>query len=646
MKTQLILSALALAASAVAQNIVLPDNHYLMESATQSSSSGDTTHWRNSAGRFQIIYEASHFLGKAGVPGPIVITHLKFRGEDGEPNLGGQIYSGVIVQLGSTSLTSSTMVTTFGSPTGGGPGTPGSNRDPATTTLGPSGTVASLVVAPSTGACPNNYFIDIDLTAIGAAFVFDPTSAQPNLLIDVTMPSAPSNAAPLALIPTQDTVAHGAGIRGKTVSTATFAALTGTTDTTPAVVGLEFSGPGGHPIVYPAQNEYIGASCGGSASTFYQGFNNGQLFDLTGLTLLPDNPTTPTVYTVTAAAPPVDLTKLNALPNSTAEDAVVTHALGFTFNYPGGSTTTIKPSTNGFVWLDSTMTGSPFIATVSDLLGAGATAYRARLLPFWCDINAGRNIGTHPNSGMHVMTDTSGGAGNAVCYTTWYNVGLFRTPSGATIGGHAVYTFQCVLYEATGVVEFRYGPMMPYTSYWGTTAPHYGVITGFTLGRIGITPSVDPQSRDLSVETPFTTSIEGATGNASINAVSTPIGSGVHYNGRLFGGQTLTYNVANIPAGTIIAMVNLDLGASQPGWQIPGLTAPGCMISTSLSPLVLGHELWVAPAASMTGTVPLVVPHGWEGVVITAQAIGLDVFGGPFLVPWASNTIKHLAGLD
>ncbi len=626
-------------AAASAQNLVLPDNHYLMEHAGQLANAGDTTHWRTTLGRFQTIYEASHFTGVGGVTGPILITHLRFRGEDGERNLGGQVYTGVTVRLASTSLTSATMSTTFA--------TNLAPVAPDTTTAGPIGTT-TVTIAPSLGTCPNNFCIDIDLAAIGAAFLFDPTSAEPNLLIDLDLPTAPSNAAPLYLVPMQDTTAHGAGIRGKTVSTGTAASATGTADPTPIVVGIAFTGPGGFANPVPARNEEFGASCGGACSTFYQTFHQGQAFDITGLTLLPDNPTAPTIYTVLGSAPVPDMTRLNATPDSVGDESVVTKALSFTWNYPGGSTTTLKPTTNGSVWLDAAMTSAMYTTNKAALLGT-TTNYTARYMPFWTDLQCGRNTAGNALAGLHVVEDTSGGPGNTVVYVTWNDVGLFRVGSGSTQPGHGSFTFQVVMFEATGVVEYRYGPMMTYASgLWTTsTSMYYASIVGFTRGRIGgTTPSNDPQSRDLSVEVPFSTAVEGSTGNVSLTCATTPLVGGPGYQGRLFAGQVATYDVGNIPAGTIFAMLNLDVAASQPGFQIPTITAPGCMLSTSPSPLLAGYEVWVLPGTSVAGAVPLAVPAGIVGFDIIVQAIGLDLFGGPALVPWASNGLRQTVGLD
>jgi hypothetical protein len=453
------------------------------------------------------------------------------------------------------------------------------------------------------------------------------------------------------MVPIQDTVAHGAGIRGRAIW-GTNVALTGSSDTSPPVVGIEFAGGGGWAGEIPARAEYIGGGCGGQHATIYQSFTQDQAFDLqAGLTFIPDVYPNPTAYTVLPAAlQPIDMTQLVGAPMQTL-DSLVAHALAFSspFTYPGGSTTTIKACTNGYVWLDAAMTdGGQYNPTRGKLLGSAGN-FTARFMPFWTDGDPEVND-LDATRGLHVKTvpETSPGAGNAVCYMTWKNMGTFKT---ATFHGHSSWTYQCVIHQQTGVVEFRYGSMMPYFSTkWSSTQEE--AIIGFTRGRISTTPlvaSLDPQSRDLSHELPFATGPEGTLSNVSLTAVGSPVAGSVHQTARMFGGQSLKWNVSNIPAGTIYASLNLDLGASQPGIQFPpgfGITAPNCMMSTSLSPIVLGWESWVLPAPNVTGVNALLIPHGWEGAVITAQAIGIDVFGGPFLVPWASNAIKYTVGLD
>jgi hypothetical protein len=231
-----------------------------------------------------------------------------------------------------------------------------------------------------------------------------------------------------------------------------------------------------------------------------------------------------------------------------------------------------------------------------------------------------------------------------VTYVTWYNIGEFTTAAG---GGQSVNNMQMVLYEATGVVEFRYGVMQNVT---GSSSGALCGITGFTRGRIGGSGgvgSLDPQSRDLSHEAffGFTTGPEIAA-NPHITATSAPLAAGADYGARMFGGQSLIFNVSNIPAGTGLMVINLDNNISSPGIQVPGITAPGCMISTGIPPLFLGWELAVFPGPSYTGTLALNVPHlAWDGEVITAQAMELD-FGGPNLIKWASDSMKFTVGLD
>ncbi len=639
-----LLAAAAVAGALAAQsNLMLPDNHHLGENPSQLGNVGTTSWWRTTDGHFQILYEASNFTGVNGVSGPIVITKLRFRGEDGEFNLGGQVYAGVQVSVGSTTLTASNLNPAFAT-----------NLAPAApdaTTMGPVGTT-NVTLAPSVGSIPNNWNIEIDLNAIGASFVYDPTSAQPNLLMDVVMPTAPSNAAPLALIAMQNTtggipVTRGAGV------TALSTAATGTYSTIQLVAGIEFLGAGGFANPVAARNEFYGAACGGQPASFYQAFVNGQNFDLgAGLTMTPDNTAAPNFYTVTSGAPAVDFTQTNPAADVIADDGTISFALGYTFNYPGGSTSTIVPSSNGFVWLDGAQTDSGFAAVVSRLLGDPVSATTAplysgaRLALLWHDLNMQRNIAINPIAGLHVKNDTSGGAGNTVTYVTWWDVGEFNTVSGTGVAGHTVWNFQCVLHEATGVVEFRYGSVPQYATASTVTVGCNSVIVGFSPGRIGGAlgvNSVDPQSRDLSVEVPFVTSIEGSLGNIGQTATASPFGGGSQYSGRLFPGQTVSWNATNVAPGTILGAQLLDLSASRPGLQVPTITAPGCMLSTSTGALL--WEVFVLPSGNVTGTVPLTIPGGLDGTDLYAQFIALDgLFGGPDLISASSNALKHTIG--
>jgi hypothetical protein len=633
--TTFLVCVLPLAAQA---QLLLPDNAHLIASPLQSHVLGSTNWWGTTATgrRMMILYEASHLTG-AGVTGPIVITGLRFRGEDAEHNLGGQTFSGVTVSLYKTTLDTATM-----SPTSFAINL--APLAPHATTLIGTDNFASLVVPPSTGTVPNDDVVSLLLTNVG---VFDPATdaqGQVNLLIDVRWTGHSPAPDGTSMVPTAVADANNSP-RGRGIYATSPVATVGSTSSAPPIVAVEFSGPGGHATLAPARTEPIGASCGGAPSTFYQLFAEGHRFDLagSGLTLIPDNVAAPNHYTVAGGAAPVDVTQVNGVPDSTLDDGLVTHALGFTFAYPGGSTSTIKPCTNGFVWLDPTMSSTDYTPSLIEWLGnTSTTPYRARLAPFWHDFSANRNTTSHPNSGLHVKTDTSGGPGNAVCYVTWLEVGDFN--SVLSPGGQSVNTMQLVLHEVSGFVEFRYGAM---SELWGSGISNnlMNGIVGFTRGRIGVVNSVDPQSRDLSHETPFATSVEGAIGNVGLTALASPFTEGPVYGARMFAGQSLIWNVYNIPANTIVALLAFDLVATRPGIEVPGITAPGCRISTSAAP-PLFWETWVLPVGTASGSVAAPIPAGWEGTDMYAQAFGIDVFGGPDLLPWASNTIRYTVGLQ
>lgn len=620
-----------------AQQLLLPDNAHLTASPLQAHTLGSTNWWGTTAGgrRMMLLYEASHFTN-VGVTGPIGITGLRFRGEDAEANLGGQTFTNVAVALYRTTLTPATMhATSFAQNL--------APASPQSTSLIGTATLPVVTVLPSTGTVPNDDHIVLPLPPGG---LFDPATdalGEVHLLIDISWTGYTVAAGGTAVIPTA-VVEAANDPRARGIHAASPTATTGTASTAPPIVALDFTGPGGHATLAPARTESYGASCGGSASTFHQVFAEGERFDLAngGLTLIPDDPVAPTFYTVLGGAGPVDLTQLNSAPDSTLDDGIVLHPLGFSFAYPGGSTTTIRPVTNGFVWLDAAMSSTDNSPTLLEWLGNTAAApCRARLAPFWHDFHAGRNTATHPNSGLHVRTDTSGGPGNAACFVTWYAIGDFNTV--ASPGGQSVHTMQMVLHEATGFVEFRYGAMSELCGV-GISGGFVNGITGFTRGRIGSVNSVDPISRDLSVETPFTTAVEGTFGNVGLTAISSPVPGGPLYGARMFAGQSLTWNVYNIPAGTIVALLAFDLAAARPGIEVPGITAPGCRISTTAAP-PLFWETWILPVGTASGTVAAPIPAGWEGTDMYAQAFGIDLFGGPDLLPWASNAIRYTVGL-
>ncbi len=550
------------------------------------------------------------------------IDKILFRGEDGEGNAGGQSWAGVTVQVGRTAMTPATMGLDFAA------------NLAAATSLSPVGIIPTVTVRRSTGSFPNNYNIELDLFVAFGGWFYTPGTG--NLIVDVVMPAAavlPPNGAVMAM---QDTTGGLAVVRGAGINAAIGVGVAASVSAAPLVLAIGIDGNGGAAPPIVATNENYGSGCGGAPSSLFQTFRNGQPFDVSGLTLTPDAVGAPTRYAVTGGAAAFDATKVNAVPNSIADDSTVLHALGFTHNFPGGSTTSIRPCTNGYVWLDGTSTAADFTPTVAEFLGSVGTGL-ARHAPFWMDLLCGLNTTSNPNSGMHVQTDVTGGPGNAVCYVTWFNVAAFNSISG----GNTVYDMQLAIFQATGVVEYRYGSMPSHAQTGGDQC-----VVGFTRGRIGgTTPSVNPQSRDLSVELPFSTVPEGTVGNMLQSVVGSPLAGGPQYGGRAFPGQSLTFNVSNVPPGSIIGVQLIDVLVSRPGVNVPGIHAPGCGQAVSLSPFL--WEVTIAPAlpATINGTAPLAIPPGFDGVDLYAQYAILDglLFPGP-LVTELSNALRIRLG--
>jgi hypothetical protein len=628
----LLVAALAASTTAQVQQALVPSTHHL--GADVGHTAGSLNLFRSSAGRFVVVYEAAHFTA-SGITGQITIGTLRFRGEDTECNQGGQSFAGATVQLGTTSLTTATLSPSFA--------TNWAPIAPDTTTPAPVGTITSLNVAPSLGTSPNNFHIEIDLLALGSAISLDPNSAEPNLLVEIVMPNAPgfTIGSSIGLVPTQQVAANTPGVGCFSSSDASGA--TGGLSENGPVMNLEFFGNGGYQNLVPARVDTYGAGCNGSTSGFYEEWKHTQRFDLANRTLVitPDSPATPNLYTVTAGTTPPDLTRLNATPNSTADDLLITFPLGYAFNYVGGVATQLRVSTNGFIFLDNGTTTQTWVPTRNKWLGTAATE-TVRFAPLWHDFHCGRNSSSNPNSGLHIQNDTSAGAGQAVTYVTWFEVA--RANVQQTPGGHSVNTFQAVFHQATGVVEFRYGNMTEIAggASSGTTREWVG-ITGFTRGNIAGVPSKDPQSRDLSLELPFVTSVEGGLGNLGLQVAAAPVAAGGAYGGRAFAGQSLTWNVDNVPLGTVVGVQLLDFASSRPGLVLPSITAPGCVLSVSTGAVLWDVQVW--PAGAVSGAVPLAIPPGFDGLEVYAQYVVLGgLFGGADLISAASNAVRQVVG--
>lgn len=679
----------ALASTAVSQQIVVPLNSAFFNAGV----SGLT--WRTTAFKFQMMYDNTLFTNN-GVTGPITINRLRFRAEDGEKNLGGQVYTNVSVRMYDSPLGTATVqsITASGTPTttnvpttgitnlafASGTtdaarsftlvGTSGANlgvsrfistnsstsitvsaafpvapvagdtfdviRAPITyvntaqtfaanvgANVGAIETFAAVNVAPASGSVPNDYVIDLTLTT--GAFVYDPTTMG-NLVIEVGTPNVPAPNA-TSLVPFGTSAAAVGRARRNSATTTT--AVAGSLSDFGSIIKIDFVGPGGQTSFDPASVVSIGAACNSQTPNIQQYFGN-ELFDLanTSLTFTPDNVLAPINYTVTSGATPVDLTKATGATN-TVDDSLTTHNLATNgwlapFAYAGGTTTDLIACTNGFVWLGTTTaaTASP---SVNNWLGGASLNYPARFAACWHDFTGTRNTTTHPLTGMYVATDTTGGPGNAVTYVTWREVGEFNSVSAT--GGHSVSTFQMVFSEATGQVEMRFDTMAPLMT---------GCTTGFTRGTMGGgVNSIDSGSRNLSHELP--TQGNGPNGTQGALLLGT--------SARLSYTQSTTFTAVNIPNTAAFGAYIFDLAAFQPGIQLPGILAPGCLLTLQLSPQheIIQLDLLGGPATTTTGAFGPVpnAPFVFNGVPLYVQYAYLD---GVTNLWSSSNTLKFLLG--
>ena len=114
-------------------------------------------------------------------------------------------------------------------------------------------------------------------------------------------------------------------------------------------------------------------------------------------------------------------------------------AIGFSFNYDGNTYTQFTASPDGWVMLGGAIGSNQFTNLVT------STTNIPKLYPYWDDLATGTD--------GSVRTQLIGTAPSRTLVIEWF----VTIPINAT--GAANSTFQALLYEATGAVEFRYGAM-------------------------------------------------------------------------------------------------------------------------------------------------------------------------------------------
>jgi len=325
-----------------------------------------------------------------------------------------------------------------------------------------------------------------------------------------------------------------------------------------------------------------GTGCYNAFASFYQSFAAGS-FDLsnTSLTLTP----TANGYVVfpgtnawfTPVAPSLGLT----------DDSVsAALPLGFTLNYPGGSTTDVYASSNGYVWAQANANSGCCAGDPVTLLNSGA-----RWCALWNDLN--------PGVGGAVTFDAD--PANSAAYVTWTNVPEF--------GAAANLNNLQIAFFASGVVELRWQ---------ACSITNHQVLTGWSPGVAQRNPgSIDISATPLIITEPDATPL-------TIGASARPVI-----------GTTINLNSTNVPLSSTLGVTIFGLTEITNGLDLTSIGMPGCFQYQSLD----GSSIFFPVAGSGSQVFGIPNNAGLSGVEIKAQSAAFAPGANPLGVV-SSNGLR------
>lgn len=325
----------------------------------------------------------------------------------------------------------------------------------------------------------------------------------------------------------------------------------------------------------------VGVGCYQDNASFYELFC-GPDFDFSGnaiTTVSKSFTTIPNGYSI-ATGPNTWFTPTSAN-LGLGDESSVSLALPFSFSYPGGSTSTVRMYSNGYVFLSGANTLSDFTPTIGELC-SGAS----RFAPLWIDLD--------PNlaGSCHFDVDPSGTA----VYFTWLGVRAWNTGAGA-----GANTFQLVLRQ-NQTVEYRYRTV--------ANTPTDTVI-GWSRGGAAV-----PAPTNISSPSPFVVSVDAQP--ISLQAVNRPV-QGTN--------QLLSVTSIPNPSASIGVMM---LGFPAPGVELGFLDAPECFLYNTANIL----DAFLPPFSTYVYTLPIAADPGLLGSTIAVQAglltAGFNPFGAVF----------------
>lgn len=529
----------AFAALATAQiPIVIPNG-----SGTAAGNTSNAFPWGASAAgwpglRLMCIYDASNFTSQ-GINQPVVITRLRWRPDNNAGAVAGGTFQQADVRLSTAPTDYTSLTTNFAT-----------NHGPDLTTVY-SGSVVHTATLGSAAWTVNSWCVDINLTT---PFTYDPSAGD--LVIDCDYPGGTNFTGAVGQMDVQ-----GAGsFAGRIWASAAYPTANGSQLDHGVVVEVTCNPASGY-----ATAQTYGAGCVDDYASFHELFA-ANTFDLanSSVQMIP----TGSGY-ITLPGNNLWWTPVGASLGLTDDSVSAALPLGFTLTYPGGITTDVYASSNGFVWAQSNTNNGCCNGDPAALRTLGA-----RWCPLWNDLN--------PSLGGTIVWDQD--PANGAAYLTYTSVPEYGTSNPNT--------FQ-VAFFSSGIVEMR----------WQACT----ITTHSTL--VGWSPGANNRSRN-SIDI-----------SASLPILTGPDAFGLAHNtsARPVLGTSLSLLTTNVPGNTTIGATLLGLVEVTNGIDLSGFGMPGCRQYLNID----SNAIWF-PAGGV-GTTALNIPTGnWlVGVAIRSQGATL-----------------------
>ncbi len=312
------------------------------------------------------------------------------------------------------------------------------------------------------------------------------------------------------------------------------------------------------------------------------------------------------------------------------DDQTVIRPLGFTFTFPGGSTTSIGICSNGYVWLDGAQTASPWANSVLEFLGSAQAT--PRICAAWRDFDPTATgsddvyLNTFPDravitwhrllrfGGIGPLTPTTvqlqmlSDGSFYLFYDSNYDLNGGTTNGGRTLIG---------VKAATGVVVIGtptdYSTALPISTTGPVASTVYEFFADSALFDLRGRCMRFARNNTGGYEVSFRFDCSATSVSYGVGCpAGTPVTLAASAPPRL--GSTINLNVTNVPIGADAGA--LLLGVSTANINLTSAGFPGCSVYTTMN-LVVG-----LPLTPPTGTLAVTVPIAPQliGVVLDLQA--------------------------